>query len=465
MSSTFFGLSVAQSGLNAQRRAMDILGHNIAHANDPTYKRQRLVLVEGAVLAQAQEATVLGSSPFGSGVNAGDVLRVRDALIERRLRTATQAASDWQYRAQTMKQIEAIFAEPSDSGLQTDLDKFWASWQKLASNPESLPIRSALLEDAAALCQRIQYIYSQLRSTADDLNSSVVDRVALINNISQEIARLNLQISALEPNQVGTNALLDRRDALVLELSKLVAVSQHEEGDQGITISVGGRILVQGGQANLLECATVEGGKQQVRWAKDGQEVRINGGELNGLLWLRDEAVPSYLAQLDTFASILVQEVNALHRTGKTLTGSDGTNFFKAGTTAANISLDPSIVDHPELIAASATGAVGNNEIALAISGLDSRPVRGTMTLNQLYRGLVADIGGSAAIAYRQATAHQLSLDQFTTQQQSVSGVSLDEEMTNLIKFQQAYNAAARVITVMDEMIDVLVSKTGVVGR
>ncbi len=444
---------------------MDILGHNIAHANDPTYKRQRLVLVEGAVLAQAQEATVLGSSPFGSGVNAGDVLRVRDALIERRLRTATQAASDWQYRAQTMKQIEAIFAEPSDGGLQTDLDKFWASWQKLASNPESLPIRSALLEDAAALCQRIQYIYAQLRSTADDLNSSVVDRVALINNISQEIARLNLQISAMEPNQVGTNALQDRRDALVLELSKLVAVSQHEEGNLGITISVGGRILVQGGQANLLECATVEGGKQQVRWAKDGQEVLIKGGELNGLLWLRDEALPSYLAQLDTFASILVQEVNALHRTGKTLTGSDGTDFFKAGTTAANISLDPSIVDHPELIAASATGAVGNNEIALAIAGLDSRPVRGTMTLNQLYRGLVADIGGSAAIAYRQATAHQLSLDQFTMQQQSVSGVSLDEEMTNLIKFQQAYNAAARVITVMDEMIDVLVSKTGVVGR
>jgi len=465
MSSTFFGLSVAQSGLNAQRRAMDILGYNIAHANDPTYKRQRLVLVEGAVLAQAQEASVLGSSPFGTGVNAGDVLRVRDALIERRLRTATQAASDWQYKAQVMKQVEAIFAEPSDSGLQADLDKFWASWQKLASNPESLPIRSALLEDAAALCQRIQYTYAQLRNTANDLNATVVDRVNLINNISQEIAQLNVQIGSLEPNQVGTNELQNRRDALVLELSKLVAVNQHEEGGVGVTISIGGRVLVQGGQANLLKCVTLEGGSQQIQWANDGQELRITGGELNGLLWLRDEAIPSYMSQLDTFASTLVDKVNALHRTGRTLTGSDGQDFFKAGCTAANIALDPSIVDHPELIAASSGGSVGDNGVALAIAGLEGEPVKDGMTLNQLYRALIADIGGSAAIAYRQATAHQLSLDQFTTQQQSVSGVSIDEELTNLIKFQQAYNAAARIITVMDEMIDVLVSKTGVVGR
>ncbi|MGQ9763853.1 MAG: flagellar hook-associated protein FlgK [Armatimonadota bacterium] len=465
MSSTFFGLSIAQSGLNAQRRAMDILGYNIAHANDPTYKRQRLVLLEGAVLAQSQQSTALGISPFSGGVTAGDVVRVRDALVEKRLRITTQSASDWQYRAQTMRQIEAIFTEPGEGGLQGDLNRFWASWQKLASSPESLPIRSALLEDATALCQHIQFIYGQLRNTAEDLNNTVVDRVRVINNISQEIARLNVQISALNPNQVGTNELENRRDALVIELSKLIGINQHEGSDYGITISIGGRVLVQGGQANLLQCVSTEGGQYVVQWASDGQNVQINDGELNGILWLRDEAIPSYLSQLDVFASTLVEQVNAIHMTGKTLTGSDGQYFFKSGTTAANISLDSSIVDHPELIAASRTGAVGNNEVALAIAVLEDQPVRDGMTLNQLFRALVSDIGGSASISYRQANAHQLTLDQFTAQQQSVSGVSLDEEMTNMIKFQQAYNAAARLITVMDEMLGVLIMGTGMVGR
>jgi flagellar hook-associated protein 1 FlgK len=157
--------------------------------------------------------------------------------------------------------------------------------------------------------------------------------------------------------------------------------------------------------------------------------------------------------------------VNAAHHTGKTLAGDDGGDFFKAGTTAANLALDDSIIGHPELIAASASGAIGDGNTALAVAAVKDEPITNGLTMNQLYRALVGDIGGAAAIAERQANAHRLSLDQFTTQQQSVSGVSMDEEMTNMIKFQQAYNAAARMITVMDEMLGVLIQQTGTVGR
>ena len=133
---TFFGISVTQSGLAAQRRAMDVLGYNIANANNPTYKRQRLVMVEGAVLAQSQEADPLGSSAVGSGVNSGDVERVLDPLIENRPRQAGTASANWNYRQSTLSQLEAQIGEPSDTGLQTDLDNFWASWQKVATSPD-----------------------------------------------------------------------------------------------------------------------------------------------------------------------------------------------------------------------------------------------------------------------------------------------------------------------------------------
>lgn len=465
MSSTFFGLSIAHSGLAAQRRALDILGYNIAHANDPTYKRQRIVMSEQAVLAQAQEASVLGTSPFGSGVGAGDVERIRDSLIENRMRQAIHESSSWEYKFQTMRQLESTMGEPSDTGLQTDLDHFWASWQKVATNPESLPIRSALLEDASALCQRIQYNYMQMMNVIDDLNLAAMDRVNRINLIGQEIARLNVEIGSLESGQIPVNDLQNRRDALVLELSKLAAISQHGEGKENFIISIGGRVLVQGSKFNALKTDVVPGGNREIQWEADGAKILNTGGEIRAIMDLRDVMIPSYLAQMNHIATSLVEQVNAAHRAGKTMSGADGEDFFRAGTTAGNISLDPGILGRPDLIAASATGAIGDGNTALAISDIRNLQITNGLNINQLYRALVGDIGGTTAIAERQSIAHKLSLDQFTTQQQSISGVSLDEEMTNMIKFQQAYNAAARALTVMDEMLGILIERTGTVGR
>ncbi|MHB9035446.1 MAG: flagellar hook-associated protein FlgK [Armatimonadota bacterium] len=466
MSSTFFGISVAQSALAAQRRAMDVLGYNIAHANDPTYKRQRMVMVEGSVLAASQEASPLGSTPFGTGVGSGDVERVRDALIENRLREATQASSKWAYMSNTLSQLEAAIGEPSDTGLQNDLDTFWASWQKVSTSPDSLPIRSALLEDASALCQRMQYTYNQMGALTDDLNMAAIDRVDRVNLIAEEIGRLNNEIGALSSGMIPVNDLLNRRDALVQELSKTVAISQHGDSKDNFIISIGGTVLVQGTKVNRLKTEVGIGGEQLVLWERDSEPVNVAGGELKAILDLRDNMIPSYLKQLDDVAVALVDAVNTAHQSGQTMTNPPvaGGDFFRAGTTAANISLDDSIIGHPELVAASssdaATSGIGNGQVALQISLLKNQPMAGGFTINQMYRAFIGDIGGSSATAKTQAEAHELSLQQFTTQQQSVSGVSLDEEMTNMIKFQQAYNSAARVLTTMDEMLDVLINKT-----
>ncbi|MCE5197859.1 flagellar hook-associated protein FlgK, partial [bacterium] len=320
MSSTFFGISVAQSGLAAQRRAMDILGYNIAHANDPTYKRQRMVMVEGAVLATSQEASSVGVSAVGGGVSSGDVERIRDTLIENRLREATTSAASWNYTQNVMSQIETALGEPSDTGLQKDIDNFWASWQKVANSPDSSSIRTALLEDTSALCQRMQYVYGQMQDTVSDLNLAVVDRVQQVNLIAGEIGKLNNEIGALSSGQMPVNDLLNRRDALVQELSKLVAISQHGSGVDNFIISIGGTALVQGTKVNKLETEVGTNGQQMVQWERDGEPVNISDGELSAILTLRDETVPGYMEQLNNIATTLVAQVNAVHHTGQTIT-------------------------------------------------------------------------------------------------------------------------------------------------
>lgn len=481
MSGTFFGISIAQSALGAQRRAMDVLGYNIAHANDPTYKRQRMVLVEGSVLAQSQEADPLGTTAFGTGVSSGDIERIREPLIENRLREANTTSATWEYRQKTMSQLEATIGEPSDTGLQNDLDNFWASWQKVATEPESVPIRSALLEDASALCQRMNYVSGQLGDMVKDLNLSAIDRVNNINLYANEIGRLNNEIGALSGGAIPVNDLLNRRDALVQELAKLIGITQHGQAKDDFVISIGGTVLVQGTKINEIKTTVDANGNQQIVWSRDGLPVSVSGGELKAVTDLRDTTIPSYLSQLDLMASKLAETVNAQHRAGVTLAGTAGGDFFEAfptGVTAANICLhfdgnppnplNPGIVDHPELIAASRSddpttptvneSGIGDGSNAQLIASLKDKATSTGFSINQMYRQLVGDIGGASATAETQAKASSLSLDQFTTQQQAISGVSLDEEMTNMIKFQQAYNAAAKVLTAMDDMLSVLVN-------
>lgn len=466
MAGTFFGIDVASSGLAAQRAAMDILSQNIAHANDPSYKRQRLTMAEGMPLAQAQEANSVGTTIIGSGVQTGAVQRVRDSLIENRLRLASESSARYDYMTSILHELQAAIGEPSDTGLQTDLDKFWDSWSNVANTPNSISIRGSLLDNTQALCSRIQYVCNQVSSSRGDLNNAAVSDVSSINQMTAEIARINSEIAAVASGTSESNQLLNRRDALVTDLSKMASVGQFGEGAGDFMLTLGGRVLVQGIRSYDLKTEVDANGNRAILWADDGQSVTIQGGELRALEDLRDTMIPGYLSQLDDFVATLVEQVNTLHHTGKTLDGDDGGDFFLAGSTAANIGLDPSIEDAPRLIAASSTAIGQDSTIAQGISNLKNwtNPTTG-LSINGLYRGLVGTIGSDTSMAEKQSAAHSLSYQQFQTQQQSISGVSLDEEMTNMIKFQQAYNASSRLLTVMDDMLSTLIERTGSVGR
>ena len=465
MSGTFFGIGVAQSGLAAQKRAMEVLGYNVAHANDPTYKRQRVVVNEGMVVAQSQEAGIGGAMSIGTGVSTSDIERVRDTLVESRLRDASQGAAQWDYMSSTMKQIEAAIGEPSDSGLQTNLDKFWSSWTAVSNTPDDLAVRNNLLQDTQTMCQQIQYVYSQMGNIKQDVNSALQDRVGNVNLIANQISQLNTEIGTLQSGQMPVNDLLNRRDALVMDLSKIVSINQTGEDPSNFIISIGGRVLVQGTKVNELESKLDANNNATVTWKDDGKDVLFSGGEMKAMTDIRDNMIPDYMAQLDNVASTLVTQVNTLHRTGKDYTGADGGDFFKVGTTAANITLDDNIIGNPKLIAASGDGKIGDNSVALDIVDLKNTQVSNGLTIDQIYSNFVSSVASSTSVADTQSSAHQLTAEQYTQQQQSVSGVSLDEEMGNMIKFQQAYNAASRSLTAMDDMLSTLIDKTGLVGR
>lgn len=468
MSSTFFGINIARSGLAAQKQALDVLGHNIANASDTTYRRQRVVMSESAVMAQSQQASQISSSSIGTGVTSDYIERVYDSLIEGRLGEATTNSSYWNYFTSTLSEIEAIIGEPSDTGLQSALDNFWSSWEDVATNPDDIALRSTLLESTEVLCQKIQHKYSAMQNISFDLNIAAGDTINNINRIANRIANLNEQIGTFKPGQLSVNALEDERDALLSELSQLTNVSKYGENTQNYTISIGGHVLVQGSTANKLQIGKDADGNNEIQWANDNSPAIIKGGKLGAITDLKDNTIPSYLQKLDTIASTLVTTINSMHNSGYTLDGTAGGDFFQAGSTAVNIWLDSSIINHPESIAASGSSNpndTGDNTIAKNISALRDTAVSFNLTINNMYQALVTNIGNDSVSAKNHSITSSLMVAQLTTEQQSISGVSIDEEMVNMIKFQQAYNAAARVLTAMDEMLEVLVNRTGNVGR
>lgn len=461
MAGSFFGINVARSGLAAQKLAMEVVSENIANANDASYTRQRVVSSTGESIAMTQESTATGTSTITNGLRTGSIERVTDTLVTNQLRQTNTSSEQWEYTYNMLSQIETVFDEPNDDGLQTDLNNFWSAWQEVATTPDSISMRSTLIDNTEALTSRIQYTYNQIRSVQTDINGSIDDIVDRVNNISQEIATLNQRIATLPSGEMQSNELLDQRDALVLELSGYASVTQNGESGGDFVLSIGGQVLVQGNQYNTIESSTDDSGNQVIEWSKNGRDLSIKGGQLKSMLDLTNTTIPEYLSQLNSLASTLIEQVNSLHATGKTLDGSDGGEFFVSGGDAGSITLNSDLASNPSLIAASKDGNVGDGEIARDIGSLQNTTLSSGLTINGMYQALIGDVSGDTHAAEQQSTVASLSLEEYTTLQQSISGVSMDEEMTNIIKFQQAYNASSRVLTVMNEMLDTLINRTG----
>lgn len=459
--STFFGINIALSSLLAQQRALDTVGNNVANVNTPGYRRQEAVLTPGPVYPPAGANGLLMGGQWGSGVEVQMIRRAQDAYLDLHARTVHQEAAQWQSAQTALAEVEGIIAPTSDSNLGALLDRFWNAWQDLSAHPEELSARVNVRQQGITLCAAVRQTVAQLRESQAGIDLTLTGKVEEINRLAADTASLNRQIAAAQAEGRQPNDLLDQRDQALSQLADLVGITAFATDRGDVIASIGGRPLIQGSAWYGVTAAARPDGHIELRWQEDGAAVNVQGGEVFGLTQVRDSAIPGYLAQLDTLAANLVAAVNAVHQTGYGMDGSTGNDFFAPGTTAANIDLSAAVLADARAVAAASTAdAPGDGSLALAIAQVRDQALIGGITLNDAFRSLMGDVANATRSAADTVAAKQLSLQQVTTQQQSLYGVSLDEEMTNMIAYQHAYDAAARLMATMNDMLDTLINKT-----
>ncbi len=463
--STFSGLNAATTSLWTQRRAMDVTGQNIANVNTEGYSRQRAEML--AIGGSPVPAFYSTSTGIGAGVNADKVIRIRDAFLEGR--GHTEAANVGRLNAvnETYELVQRAFREPGDTGVQSLMAEMWAGWGDVANHPEDQAARGQVIQRLGTHVGGIQLSQSQLgaqwEQTRENLNVLVQD----VNATAQTVAQLNQAIQRAIQSKLPANDLLDQRDLLVTKLADQVGATVRPKEDGVVDVQVGGISLVAGSSATAftvtgsLDPDTVASDPPRIVTAGAGYAVRP-GGTAEGQLTALNDILPGYRAKLDAVAANLAASINGLHTTGFDATGAAGTPLLgpvPGPVTAENISVR---ISDPKLIAASSVGGGPNtdNGVAKQLANL-RQSVTGTDTQ---YRAMIVELGVQAAVADRNLGIQQVITAQVDAARESVAGVNIDEEMTNMLAYQHAYSAAGRLVTAIDEMLDVLINRTGLVG-
>lgn len=448
-------LSIARSALAAQQRAMDVTGHNVANAQTAGYSRQRATLTAATPLWSAW-------GTIGRGVSVANVTRVRDTFLDGSYRRESGSLGMATTLDSLLSQVEGAMGEPSDTGIAASLDDLFEGFADLANDPANSAVRDTVRQAATRLAQQLHQLDARIGQAQGDAVEQLRDGADEVNSLTARIADLNAQILAAGGSGQSAPDLQDQRDMLVDRLSELVAVRvvQHDDGTIGVL--AGDTLLVDAGAAQTLT-VTASGGGYGLGLASGGP-VDPQSGSLKALVDLNTELLPGLRAELDRFTAALVDEVNAVHRTGTTLGGASGADFFDSTRrTAGTIVLSADILASVDAIAASATGAAGDGSVALRLSALGGASVGalGGRTLREFYTQFAASVGTDVANARMDAEAAQTLVDNADSQRTSISGVSLDEEMVALIAQQQAYGAAARLVNIADEMMDQLFQMLG----
>ncbi|MBE3582038.1 MAG: flagellar hook-associated protein FlgK [Thermoanaerobacteraceae bacterium] len=564
---TFFGINTALRGLMVHQRALQTTSHNVANASTEGYTRQRVVMVPTlAYPVPAMNRPGGQGWQVGTGVDVQEIRRIRDEFLDTQVRRETGTLGRWEQIQYILEQVEIVFNEPSDTGLNTLLSQFWSSWQELAKNAESSPVRMTVIETAAALAEAFNHSARQLDNIKADIENALQLKIQEVELLCKQIAELNVQIRSIITAGDQPNDLLDRRDLLLDQLSKILDFTVERNTDGTINIKVGGTSLVEVDKVNLPDTSestvelVVNDAQATLTITAAGEPtpftITIKGGEILGL----GEAynlVNEYRRDLDTLAAELAGAINALHEAGYGIENPPQSRSFfvpETGIDAGNISVNGELRSNPMLIAAATTvnvdipetlgyDAVGKGlvldasyQIVVSDSGLQlqkstdggttwtdvggvvtsitwdgatpvtvgdsnesitfttstSSPPRGNYevtlvtaspgdgsnalkiaqlqheprqignlntTFDDYYKNFTARLGVEGHEAGRMVVNQQALVDQLAGRRESISGVALDEEMTYMIQFQRGYEAAARVMTVLDELLDTLINR------
>jgi flagellar hook-associated protein 1 FlgK len=457
---TFDGLSAALSGLNAQRRGLDIVGQNVANVNTDGYSRQPVV--HTAVGVPATFAGWKGTA--AGGVTVAQLDRFRDGFLEVRAHLEHGQQERLAQEQVVLARVAQAFAEPGDQGVQALLDDFWAGWHQVANHPGDLSARSQLLQQADTLTDAVSSAHSALdarwQSGRDQLTITVQDA----NAVAATVAQLNQVVQQAQAAGQQASQAADQRDLLVVRLAETLGTTARPGENGAVDVFIGGTALVRGSHSEQLtvtgavDLADAGSDPVSVRWAKDGYPARVDQGRAAALVSAVQTVVPGYASRLDTVATTLVATVNAAHQAGFDLAGAQGGDFF-AGTSAADLRV--AITDPAAVAASSVAGGNldgGNADVLAALAG---RPNGGDET----YRQLVVDLGIAGQSANRRLSVQKAVSAQVDAAREEYSGVNVDEEMVSMLNDHRAYESAARMLSAVDATLDRLINRTGLVGR
>jgi len=521
MRSTFHSLEVAKRGLYAQQTAISTAGHNISNANTTGYSRQVVNFTASNPMEMPSMTRTQTPGQLGTGVTFDSIRRVRESFLDDQYRKEAQASGAWNVQKDTLEKVETIMGEPSESGLRSVIDQFWNAWQDLSREPDNLTARAVVRERTQAMIDAFQYTDTKLQELNNDLTSNISVKVGEANNYIKQIAQLNQEIRRIEGLGDNANDLRDQRDLITDQLSKIVHIQSREQANGMYSVTLAdGTSLVEGLQATLIgegvDVNQITGG--EIAGMIKSRDVLVReytshlntmfNGLINGQVQVNipeGSVLPVDVTYRDntgteqtltagnpvpTFGiKVQVDGINGLHRLGWTMredgTGQavPGQNFFVStdgSWSVSSIRLNPDITRDVGLISTSlrvdANGKnfSGNGNLALAMGQMrdgvfnfrpDLPAAAGRGTFDEYFRSVIGGLGVKVQEAQRQAGNQETILKSVDNRREAVSGVSLDEEMANLIKFQHAYNASARMMTTVDQVLDTIINRMGTVGR
>ncbi|MBV9881231.1 MAG: flagellar hook-associated protein FlgK [Gemmatirosa sp.] len=467
-------LSIARSGMNAQQTIIQTAGHNIANVQTEGYSRQRVELTENY-----PERWSYGS--IGTGVVITNVTHARDEMLDASYRTEASGAAASQLRHDLLASVEGVLGEPSDTGLSSAMDAFWSSWSDLASQPTSTAARSVVQQRGNNVASILNSFDSRLTDLRSQTLSQLETGLTQINTLAQQIAALNGQITSSEVGGNTAGDLRDQRDLAIDKLAKLGSVRVIPANDGSAQVELGNNTIVDGVNARTLETMTTSTGALALKLRNGVEPILPVGGTTQATLDFLNVDLVDTQGRLDALAQGLVTQVNAAHTAGVTYSAAGvataAPDFFDASmglVTARSIRLSTQVAASASNIAASAAfpsgtniAGPGNNEVALSLAGFRSAPnlvtyvtPAGTTendSFGNFYRDTASRLGTQVTNAGSDAQVHDTLATQADARRQSVSGVNLDEELTTLMRAQQAYAAAAKVISTASEMMKTLV--------
>lgn len=464
INTTFLGLNIGAGALEAAQVAEDVTGNNIANANTPGYTEESVGLVNSPPFTLPNEANRVYTGQLGTGVVAQSVIRNNNQYLDNEVISSTSQNSQQSSLSTWLQNIQGQFNEPSNSGINAALTQFYANYTALESNPSSTAARQTVISGGQTLAQVFQSTQASLTQAGQQISAQTNTDMQTINSDAQEIASLNVAIRQAVAQNQQPNELEDQRQTLLTGLAKLVNITTNTNADGTVDVKIGSTALVTGVYSTSVDLPTLQ------------SRGDIQSGEVSGLLQAQSD-LSGYQSNLDTLANTVITDVNALQAGGTNsngvvepggagLDGSTGVPFF-TGNSASTIAVNPALANSPQKLAAGAiptppatTPAPGDASIATQIAELQNAPSQalGNQSPLQYYQQLISTVGDDTKTANTAAADSSAALTQVTNQQQSVEGVNLDQEMTNMLQYQQAYQAAARLISTQDSMLDTLVN-------